>query len=141
MFSENRTYSRTQQLFKMNACSEIYGDGYTGRDFCYIKNVIQANILAATSNSSKAKGEVYNVALNDITTLNDLFNIMRDILSEILGKKIKTKPSYKAFRPGDIKSSQADISKIKELLDFEPEFKIRDGLLETIKWFADNHKI
>ena len=119
---------------------EIYGDGYTGRDFCYIENVIQANILAATTNNTLAKGEVYNVALNDITNLNDLFDMMKELLSEILGRKLSLDPSYKDFRPGDIKSSQADISKIQDLLDFEPEYKIREGLLETIKWFADNHR-
>jgi len=119
---------------------EIYGDGYTSRDFCYIKNVVQANILAATTNNPSAKGEVYNVALNDTTSLNDLFYMMKNLLSEILGRNLSLDPSYKDFRPGDIKSSQADISKIKSFLDFEPEYKIKEGLLETIEWFADNHK-
>lgn len=119
---------------------EIYGDGSTGRDFCYVKNAVQANLLAAMSNDKNAKGQVYNVALNDITSLNHLFLMIKEILSELKQETIQINPEYKEFRPGDIKSSQADISKIKKHLGYNPAYKIRAGLQETIKWYLDNHQ-
>ncbi len=123
-----------------NKKAEIYGDGNTGRDFCYVKNAVQANILAAMTDNARAKGQVYNVALNDITNLNDLHRMIVEILSNLQDKNIEIKPEYKDFRPGDIKSSQADISKIQSLLDYSPSHKIKEGLEETIEWYLNNLK-
>ena len=118
--------------------AEIYGDGYTGRDFCYVKNAIQANILAAMCDNEKAKGQVYNVALNDITNLNDLYEMIVEILAKLQSNTIKGKPEYKEFRSGDIKSSRADISKIQSFLGYSPSHKIKEGLEETVKWYLQN---
>jgi len=119
---------------------EIYGDGLTGRDFCYVKNVVQANILSAMTTNENAKGQIYNVALNDITSLNDLFLMIKGTISEIKSTSIDTEPTYSDFRTGDIKSSRADISKISSLLGYEPTFKIKEGLVETIAWYVNNSK-
>ena len=123
-----------------NQRPEIYGDGLTGRDFCYIKNAVQANLLAAMTTNESARGQVYNVALNDITSLNDLFLMIKEILSDLKHENIQINPEYKDFRPGDIKSSQADISKIEKYLGYKPAYRIKAGLQETVEWYLDNYK-
>lgn len=114
----------------------IYGDGTTSRDFCYIENAIQANLLAAL-NGMKNKSTVYNVAVGERTTLNELFSILK---SELKTQKIiyKYDPVFMDFRPGDVRHSQASIDKIKSEIGYYPKFNIRDGVEESIKWYVKN---
>jgi len=115
----------------------INGDGSTSRDFCYIQNVIQANFLAATTQNVAAKNQVYNVAVGDRTTLNELYYYLRDELNNWQDNKNFREPVYKGFRDGDVKHSQADISKIKRFLSYDPEFDIKEGLKFTVEWYID----
>lgn len=121
----------------------INGDGSTSRDFCYIDNVIQANILAATTENLDSKNQVYNVAANKTTTLNKLIEIMFNEYSELINgvnqkshcyTKYDNKPTikYRDFRSGDIKDSWADISKSKTLLGYEAFDNLNYGLNKTI---------
>lgn len=114
----------------------INGDGETSRDFCFIENVIQANLLAATA-SDDVKNEVYNVAVGDRTTLNDLFFALQAALAEN-GKIYKKSPIYRDFRAGDVRHSQADISKIKKMLGYLPEYKIMEGISKAMPWYVKN---
>ena len=116
---------------------EIFGDGNTSRDFCYIKNVIQANLLAATTDNPNALNQIYNVAFGGRTSLNDLFNIIKTTCSKF-GFNYSLEPKYKDFRPGDIKHSNADISKIKKLLNYDPIYDVSKGLSETIRWYVES---
>ncbi len=116
---------------------EIFGDGNTSRDFCYIKNVIQANFLAATTDNSNALNQIYNVAFGGRTSLNDLFNIINATCRKF-GFNYSLEPKYKDFRPGDIKHSNADISKIKKLLNYDPIYDVSKGLYETIRWYVES---
>lgn len=116
---------------------EIFGDGNTSRDFCYIKNVIQANLLAATTDNPNALNQIYNVAFGGRTSLNDLFNIINTTCSKF-GFNYSLEPKYKDFRPGDIKHSNADISKIKKLLNYDPIYDVSKGLSETIRWYVES---
>lgn len=104
----------------------INGDGETSRDFCFIENTMQANILAATANE-EARNQVYNVAVGDRTTLNDLFNAIKAALNEN-GVTYAKEPVYREFRAGDVRHSQADVSKIKNLLGYAPKFVITQGI-------------
>jgi len=114
----------------------IYGDGETSRDFCYVDNVIQANILAATTESNAALNQVFNVAVGDRTALKELFFMIREYLGGH-DKKIETiEPNMGSFRPGDVRHSQADISKAKELLDYLPLYTVINGMKETVEWFV-----
>lgn len=115
---------------------EIFGDGNTSRDFCYIKNVIQANLLAATTDNPNALNQIYNVAFGGRTSLNDLFKIINTTCSKF-GFNYSLEPKYKDFRPGDIKHSNADISKIKKLLNYDPIYDVSKGLSETIRWYVE----
>ena len=112
----------------------INGDGETSRDFCFIENTVQANILAATTQNEEAKNQVYNVAVGDRTTLNDLFNAIKAALNE--NGVIYTKaPIYREFRAGDVRHSQASIKKIKNLLGYEPQFVISRGIESAMPWY------
>ena len=111
----------------------INGDGETSRDFCFIENTVQANILAATAND-EAKNQVYNVAVGDRTTLNDLFNALQTALNEN-GVTYNKKPVYREFRAGDLRHSQASIAKIEQFLDYEPEFNINQGINIAMPWY------
>ena len=112
----------------------INGDGETSRDFCFIENTVQANILAATTQNEEAKNQVYNVAVGDRTTLNDLFNAIKAALNE--NGVIYTKaPIYREFRAGDVRHSQASIEKIKNLLGYEPPFVISRGIESAMPWY------
>lgn len=116
----------------------IYGDGETSRDFCYIANVVQANILAATTENKDALNRVYNVAVGERTTLNQLFNIIKEKL-EKSDAAIKIKPPvYADFRPGDIRHSLADISLARTYLNYEPTHSLSDGLGEALEWYKKN---
>ena len=117
----------------------INGDGSTSRDFCYVDNAVQANILAACVTNKKALNQIYNVALGDKTSLKNLFNIIKQ---EVLKYKSidHIPPIYKDFRVGDVRHSQADISKAKKLLGYRPTHKIRSGIKELVLWHMDNFK-
>lgn len=112
----------------------INGDGETSRDFCYIDNTVQANILAAVANE-EAKNEVYNVAVGDRTTLNDLFSAIKVALKENEVSCDK-EPVYREFRAGDVRHSQADITKIKKLLGYSPKYKIKEGVSIAMEWYV-----
>ena len=118
----------------------INGDGETGRDFCYIENAIQMNLLAATTKNKEAINQVYNVALNDITSLNNLYQMIESRIIENMPTLKKKKPIYRDFRLGDIKYSQASIDKAKKLLDYNPKYKIKEGLIKAIDWYINFHK-
>ena len=110
----------------------INGDGETSRDFCFVDNAVQANILAATAKVENP--EVFNVAVGDRTTLNDLFNAIRDTLAEN-GKQYNLPAVYKEFRAGDVRHSQADVSKAKSLLGYMPSHTIWQGLKVAMPWY------
>lgn len=113
----------------------INGDGETSRDFCFVENAVQANILAATGND-EGKNQVYNVALGDRTSLNMLFDSLK-IALQANGVDYNQSPTYQDFRVGDVRHSQADISKAKSLLGFEPEFKIQQGIDKAMPWYIN----
>ena len=104
----------------------INGDGETSRDFCFIANAVQANLLAATTQNPDARNQVYNVAVGDRTTLNTLFTLLRDKL-QAHGVPASTQPVYRDFRDGDVRHSLADISKAATLLGYAPTQRIGDG--------------
>ncbi|NLU13766.1 MAG: NAD-dependent epimerase/dehydratase family protein, partial [Gammaproteobacteria bacterium] len=114
----------------------INGDGETSRDFCFIENTVQMNLLAATA-PDEAKNEVYNVAVGDRTTLNDLFDALQSALTEN-GKPYTRKPVYRDFRAGDVRHSQADISKAASKLGYAPEYRIMDGIAKAMPWYIEN---
>lgn len=114
----------------------INGDGETSRDFCFVENAVQANLLAATS-SDEAKNEVYNVAVGDRTTLNDLFSALQSALAEN-GKPYNKVPVYRDFRAGDVRHSQADVSKAADKLGYAPGYRIIDGIARAMPWYIEN---
>jgi UDP-N-acetylglucosamine 4-epimerase len=116
----------------------INGDGETSRDFCFIKNVIQANLLAALADAPGATNQVYNVALNERTSLNQLHDMLCNLLLEQFPHLHGHKPQYVDFRAGDVRHSQADISKAARLLDFQPTHRVGEGLKEAIDWYVRN---
>ncbi len=109
----------------------INGDGKTTRDFCYVENVVQANLLAAFSDNIDAINTIYNVAVGEQTSLGELFVIIRSLL----GCPDNYNPVYREFRSGDVKHSLANIEKAKKLLKYNPEYKIRDGLRLACDWY------
>ncbi len=115
----------------------INGDGETSRDFCFIENTVQANILAATTSNEEAKNQVYNVAVGDRTTLNDLFNAIKNALNENEITYIK-KPIYREFRKGDVRHSQASVEKIENLLGYKAQYVISQGVDLAMKWYVKN---
>lgn len=112
----------------------INGDGETSRDFCFIENTVQANILAATTQNDEAKNQVYNVAVGDRTTLNDLFNAIKAALNEN-GVTYTKEPVYRDFRTGDVRHSQASIAKIQYYLGYKPQFRINESILLAVYWY------
>jgi UDP-N-acetylglucosamine 4-epimerase len=121
-----------------NQAVKINGDGETTRDFCFVDNVIQINLLAALTTSPAAAKQVYNVALNDRTSLNQLYEMMRSLLRPSFPHVDKHSPQYVGFRNGDIRHSQADISKAAVLLGYQPTHRIGDGLKEAMEWYKNN---
>ncbi|MGB9110358.1 MAG: SDR family oxidoreductase [Telluria sp.] len=115
----------------------INGDGETSRDFCYIDNVVQANLLAAMAGSEGAN-QVYNVALNDRTSLNQLHAMMAGLLAERFPHVAAHKPTYVDFRKGDVRHSQADIGKAAALLGYAPTHRIGEGLKQAMDWYVNN---
>jgi UDP-N-acetylglucosamine 4-epimerase len=116
----------------------VNGDGETSRDFCYVENVVQANLLAATTTNPEAIGQVFNVAVGDRTTLNDLFLAIRDQVARSSPQAASAKPQYRPFREGDVRHSLADVSKAKRLLGYRPSRRLRDGLELAADWYAAN---
>jgi len=113
----------------------INGDGESSRDFCFIDNVVQANILAAMA-GSEAQDEVYNVGAGGCTTLNQLHDMIQTSL-ENLGVEIQHQPIYQDFRAGDVRHSQADVSKAQRLLGYQPSHKVAEGIEVAMPWYKD----
>jgi UDP-N-acetylglucosamine 4-epimerase len=113
----------------------INGDGETSRDFCYIENVIQINILAATA-ADDAKNEVYNVAVGDRTTLNDLYYSIKNSL-QTKGLEVIGDPVYREFRSGDVRHSQANVNKSKNILGYQYSHNITKGISEAMPWYIE----
>jgi len=113
----------------------INGDGETTRDFCYVANAVQANLLAATTTRAEAIGQVYNVACQTRTSLNQLFGLIRKRLISELPQLRSYKPIYQDFRAGDVRHSEADITKARRLLGYNPTHTVEQGLDEAIGWY------
>lgn len=122
----------------MIAGEEIFinGDGSTSRDFCYIENAVQANILAATL-SQNIKNDVFNIAVGERTSLNELFVLLKEALKES-GLDYIRDPIFRDFRSGDVLHSQASIKKAKNELSFNPSYNIKEGLAEAMPWYIKN---
>jgi len=112
---------------------QIHGDGSTSRDFCYVDNAVQANLLAAMAPVA-AGSAIYNVAVNDATTLNQLFACLKTILGTH-GVTAIMEPLYTAFRAGDVHHSQADVSKAMRELGYAPAYRIDAGLRAAVPWY------
>lgn len=130
----------------------INGDGETSRDFCYIANVVQANLLAATvaeaitaseeqhpsAHNELPTNQVYNVAVGDRTSLNQLYEHLRSNLSGRFNHLLQAKPIYRDFRSGDVRHSQADITKAQNLLGYQPSHHVGEGLAESMEWYVSH---
>lgn len=114
----------------------INGDGETSRDFCFIENCVQANILAACSDKGDAWNQVYNVAVGQRTTLNELYALIQGEVAKHNPAAADIKPVYRDFRAGDVRHSLADIGKAKRLLGYEPAYDVRAGLALAGPWYA-----
>ena len=115
----------------------INGDGETSRDFCYIENCIQANLLAACTEDKNAINQVFNVAYGERTSLNELFELIREQVSQKFPHIRNLQPQYRDFRTGDVRHSLADIGISRALLGYDPEFSVRDGLNKAANWYLD----
>lgn len=115
------------------ATVQINGDGETSRDFCYIENVVQMNILAALA-GDEARNEVYNVGVGDRTSLNELYRLIQTTLAD-LGADVRGDPVYKDFRAGDVRHSQADVGKARRLLGYAPSHTVAEGLQTAMPWY------
>lgn len=118
----------------------IHGDGSQSRDFTYIDNVIQMNLLAATVSETEAFGQVYNVAYGESSDLNNLYSLIRKKLSSFEPDVINIEAKYGSERKGDVKHSLADISKAKRLLNYQPEYDLEAGMGKAIGWYVDYFK-
>ena len=116
----------------------INGDGETSRDFCYIANAVQANLLAAKAQHQDAANQVYNVAVGDRTTLIVLFEAIRTALEPRFPHLKGFEPNYRAFRAGDVRHSLADITKARSLWGYQPSHRIREGLFEAMVWYVSD---
>lgn len=114
----------------------INGDGETSRDFCFIENVCQANLLAATTENATAHNQVYNVAVGDRTSLNQLYERLQLNLAPIYPHLKHARPVYRDFRGGDVRHSLADITKAKTLLGYQSKNKVGDGLKLAMAWYV-----
>ena len=113
---------------------QINGDGQTSRDFCYVENAVQANLHAATC-QDHAKGQIYNVAVGQQTSLNELFEMLKNLLG-----KPEAKPSYVDFRKGDVRHSKANIDKACQLLNYKPDVECAEGLSRTVRYYLKSLK-
>jgi len=114
----------------------INGDGETSRDFCFIDNAVQANLLAAMCDDPEAVNQVYNVAVDDRTSLNRLFDILRAALLDFCPDVRQLRPVHGDFRPGDVRHSRADISKARRLLGYFPSHRIEEGVRAAMPWYV-----
>ena len=122
--------------FKRNATVWINGDGENSRDFCYVKNAVQANILSAMTHNDDALNQVYNIAAGDRINLTDLARVIKDKLKNRGCDCQRTQVCYREFRQGDVAHSLADVSKAKKYLSYEVLYEIGEGLDETIDWYC-----
>ena len=116
----------------------INGDGETSRDFCYVDNAVQANLLAACAQNPDAAGQVYNIAFSQVTTLNQLYDQIRHRLSDKRPDLHVPDAVYRDFRAGDVRYSLADISKARRLLGYDPQYSVSAGLEHATKWYIDH---
>ena len=127
-----------EQLINGVAC-QINGDGETSRDFCYIENTVQANLLAALTDDLDAVNTVYNVAYGGRTTLNELYTAIRELVAGSNPDVQALEPDYREFRAGDVRHSQADIGRARDRLGYRPAFDVREGLGRTVAWYLSRH--
>ena len=114
----------------------INGDGETSRDFCYVANAVQANLLAATTEEPTARNQVYNVAVGERTSLNQLYSHLREHLAQRFAHLANAAPVYREFRAGDVRHSLADISKASHALGYQPSHRIGEGLGQAMAWYV-----
>lgn len=116
----------------------INGDGETTRDFCFVANAVQANLLAAVAELEPKASPVFNVAVGDRTSLNELFEAIRSLLEPRYAHLRNFRPAYRDFRDGDVRHSLADITNARTHLGFEPSHRIREGLADAMDWYVEN---
>jgi UDP-N-acetylglucosamine/UDP-N-acetylgalactosamine 4-epimerase len=121
-----------------NQTAYVFGDGRQSRDFCHVDNVVQANLLAATVQEAEALDQVYNVALGEQTSLNELFEMIRSLLAARLPHLRTVRPVHREPRAGDVPFSRADVSKAGRLLGYQPQVRIHQGLARTAEWYAEH---
>jgi UDP-N-acetylglucosamine/UDP-N-acetylgalactosamine 4-epimerase len=114
----------------LGEAAEIHGDGETTRDFCYVANAVQANLLAAMTDNPLALNRVYNIAVGETTSLNQLFELLRGLLGS------RAQPVYRPFRDGDVRHSLADITLARERLGYAPTHSLAAGLREALSWYV-----
>jgi UDP-N-acetylglucosamine 4-epimerase len=117
----------------------INGDGETSRDFCYIDNTVQANLLAATATNQEAANQVYNIAVGDRISLNRLYFFLRDNLASNFPHLQQSNPVYRDFRVGDVRHSLADVSKAQRLMGYQPTHRVEEGLAQAMAWYVERH--
>ena len=125
-------------LINRKRCT-IYGDGETSRDFCYVDNAVQANLLAATS-TGPVVNEIFNVGCGTQTTLKQLLNAICEYLIALGIPDVQTEPNFQREREGDVRHSLASIEKLQSATGFQPTHDIHEGLRETVRWFAQKHR-
>jgi UDP-N-acetylglucosamine 4-epimerase len=116
----------------------INGDGETSRDFCYVDNVVQANLLAAATARAEAVGQVFNVACGGRTTLNELFGLVRERVARVAPAAARREPVHRDFRAGDVRHSLADVGKARALLGYEVTHTVAQGLDVAASWYIDH---
>ena len=118
----------------------INGDGETSRDFCHVANVVQANLLAGIAVDAGAIDQIYNVALDQRTTLNELFTLLRDALAVHVPEVARIQAVHGEFREGDVRHSQADIGKARRLLGYAPGYTLAEGLRAAMPWYVEHFR-
>lgn len=124
--------------FMNHEAPNINGDGEYSRDFTYIDNVIQMNVLALTTTSPEAVNQIYNTAFGERTTLNQLVTYLKEYLSDFDSEIAKIEPTHGPNRAGDIPHSLACVDKAKRLLGYDPKYSMKQGLKEAVKWYWEN---
>ena len=117
---------------------QINGDGETSRDFCFVDNIVQANLLAATTQNAGATNQTYNIAVGERTTLNELFQLLQEGLRKLNPELPEQKPNYGSERAGDVRHSHANIEKARRLLGYEPTLRASEGLNLAMAWYCAN---
>ena len=125
------------QSMNQGAACEIYGDGETTRDFCFVKNVVQANLLAAISTLQIDCPRVYNIATGNPVSLKELHQTMLQEVQHYRSERTVPAPIFKDFRSGDIQRSSADIEAANKFLSYKPQFELREGIREAMNWYCD----